>query len=471
MLGIPHQSARVPTIQRSQCRLTFDASTVPNFAHRFPTLHAMPRIQDHLPKLSWVAADKLLFVLYGGIAILQIRALPPAEYGLYALLVSIQTWIFVVADGLLLQGVIQFGADRTMRPVVDGTVAVLYTIVIAVIVAAIAVAQPALRQLFGEPRFADVARLEIIFCAVTIPRTFCLRLLMRDIQSRQIFWINAAWLGTMTLATVHGITAGWLGSFESLAAIAIGGMAISSAVAAILTRGILRPMRFRKDQVKPLLHFGARQMTASVIHTSVRQLDVALAQTFFGTAAVGVYQAAKTIFRFFELGLDAATSVVYPAAVTYHASGDCAALDTVTSKAISTLTVAYVAATAAVWSAGDAIGLVLGSRYAAAAGMLRTLSLASLVMPLGMTGVVLVAAGAIAVHARITVLAAVAAFAWFLASGILQRWELFPVGIVAYYAVLGAGDWWAFQRRNVGVLRLSDLWRILPDTWRFLRKR
>lgn len=215
---------------------------------------------------------------------------------------------------------------------------------------------------------------------------------MRDIQSRQIFWINAAWLGTMTLATVHGITAGWLGSFESLAAIAIGGMAISSAVAAILTRGILRPMRFRKDQVKPLLHFGARQMTASVIHTSVRQLDVALAQTFFGTAAVGVYQAAKTIFRFFELGLDAATSVVYPAAVTYHASGDCAALDTVTSKAISTLTVAYVAATAAVWSAGDAIGLVLGSRYAAAAGMLRTLSLASLVMPLGMTGVVLVAA-------------------------------------------------------------------------------
>lgn len=157
--------------------------------------------------------------------------------------------------------------------------------------------------------------------------------------------------------------------------------------------------------------------------------------------------------------------------MTYHASGDCAALDTVTSKAISTLTVAYVAATAAVWSAGDAIGLVLGSRYAAAAGMLRTLSLASLVMPLGMTGVVLVAAGAIAVHARITVLAAVAAFAWFLASGILQRWELFPVGIVAYYAVLGAGDWWAFQRRNVGVLRLSDLWRILPDTWRFLRKR
>lgn len=72
----------------------------------------MPRIQDHLPKLSWVAADKLLFVLYGGIAILQIRALPPAEYGLYALLVSIQTWIFVVADGLLLQGVIQFGTDR-----------------------------------------------------------------------------------------------------------------------------------------------------------------------------------------------------------------------------------------------------------------------------------------------------------------------------------------------------------------------
>ncbi|RMF34138.1 MAG: hypothetical protein D6747_05415, partial [Chlorobiota bacterium] len=199
----------------------------------------MPRIQDHLPKLSWVAADKLLFVLYGGIAILQIRALPPAEYGLYALLVSIQTWIFVVADGLVLQGIIQFGADRTIRPQVDGTVAVLYTLVIAAIVVALTAAEPAVRQLFGEPRFAHVVQLESVFCAVTIPRTFCLRVLMRDIQSRQIFWINAAWLGSMTLATVHGIMVGWLGSFESLAAVAIGGMAISSAVATIHTRGIL----------------------------------------------------------------------------------------------------------------------------------------------------------------------------------------------------------------------------------------
>ncbi len=467
----PLNRALAPPTQHSHWWLGFNASSVPNFAQRFPTLHAMPRIQDHLPKLSWVAADKLLFVLYGGIAILQIRALPPAEYGLYALLVSIQTWIFVVADGLVLQGIIQFGADRTIRPLVDGTVAVLYTFVIAAIVVALTAAEPAVRQLFGEPRFAHVVRLESVFCAVTIPRTFCLRVLMRDIQTRQIFWINAVWLGSMSLATVHGIMTGWLGSFESLAAIAIGGMAISSAVATLLTRGILAPMRFRKDQIKPLLHFGARQMTASVIHTSVRQLDVALAQTFFGTASVGIYQAAKTVFRFFELGLDAATSVVYPAAVAYHASGNHAALRAVLSKAMSALSIGYLAAAGAVWIGGDAIGHVLGNRYGGATGMLRTLSLASLVMPLGLTGVVVVAAGAVAVHARITALAAGCALAWFFASGLLERWELFPVGIVAYYAVLGAGDWLAFHRRTGVELHVSDLWRIIPDGWKFLRER
>lgn len=165
----------------------------------------MPRIQDHLPKLSWIAADRLLLIGYGLVALLQIRALPPAEYGLYALLVSIQTWVFVLADGLVLQGIVQFGADRTERPVLDGTVAVLYVVAIAVVVGGVVLAEPWLTALLGEPRFAGVVALEAVFCAVTVPRTFCLRLLQRDVQTRQMFWIDAVWIGSMSIATVHGI--------------------------------------------------------------------------------------------------------------------------------------------------------------------------------------------------------------------------------------------------------------------------
>ncbi len=430
----------------------------------------MPRIQDHLQKLSWVAADKILFVLYGGVALLQIRALAPAEYGLYALMVSIQTWIFVLADGLVLQGVVQFGAERTSRPMLDSTAAVLYSMTIAAALATLTVFEPLLSAVFGEPRFARVVLVEAIFCLVTIPRTYCLRLLQRDIQTRPVFWIDLAWLGSMSAATVHGIMSGWLKSFETLAAIAIGGMVCSSAVAVFISRGLLRFDKPSRRMLTALLTFGIRQMSASAIHTSVRQLDVVIAQTFFGTATVGTYQAAKTIFRFFELGIDAATSVVYPAAVTYHHGGDRTSLHTVVSKAVSVVWVVYLLAVVAVWAGGGVIGVVLGQRYVAAIGQLQLMSAASLTMPLTIAGIILVATGYIAVHACIAAVAALAALVVFVGSGISGMPMLFPMGVVAYFGVLGLGDWIAVVRRDLIRLRVGDLWRSIPDALRYFRQ-
>jgi len=430
----------------------------------------MPRIQDHLRKLSWVAADKALFVLYGGVALFQIRALPPAEYGLYALLVSIQTWIFVLADGLVLQGIIQFGADRDKRPLLDGTAAALYVSIIAASVGGLVLAEPLLSVVFGEPRFATVAKLEVLFCLVTIPRTYCLRLLQRDIQTRPIFWIDLAWLGSMSIATVHGIGVGWLNHFESLAGIAIGGMVCSSVAAVLICRGLLRFRLPDRSWLGTLLGFGISQTSTSVIHTSVRQLDIVLAQSFFGTAAVGTYQAAKTIFRFFELGIDAAGSVVYPAAIGLQHAGDRAALHTVASKAMSVLFVAYVAGYLMLLGGGSMLGVVLGQRYGAAIGQLQLMSLASLAMPLAVVGIILVAAGYSAVHARITALAALAALACFVGSGVAGNAQLFPFGVVAYYAVLGIGDWRAVVRRGIVQLRVLDLGRSIPDAASFIRK-
>jgi O-antigen/teichoic acid export membrane protein len=379
--------------------------------------------------------------------------------------------MFVLADGLVLQGLVQFGTDRSRRPVVDATVAVLYGSVIAVLVGALLAASGPLGVLLGEERFGRVAALEVLFCAVTVPRTYCLRLLQRDIQTRQIFWIDLAWLGTMSIATVHGYTAGWLRSFESLAAIAIGGIATSSAVAVLLCRGMLRFERPQQAVARAVLGFGIGQMSASAIHTSVRQLDVVLAQSFFGTAMVGIYQAAKTIFRFFEMGIDAATSVVYPAVVRFYHTGDRETLHTIASKAMSLLLVVYVVACAAIWGGGSILGHVLGERYAAAVGQLHVLSLASLAMPLAVAGIVLVAAGYSAAHARISAVAALAALGCFIGSGMVAAPELFPLGVVAYYAVLGVGDWIAVVRRAIIGLRLGDLWRSLPDALAFVRTR
>lgn len=431
----------------------------------------MPRIQDHLSKLSWVAADRVLFVVYGVVALLQIRALPPSEYGLYALLVSFQTWIFVLADGLILQGIIQFGADRQYRPSLDSTVAVLYGGTIALLVGGILAAEPAVSSMFCEPRFQEVVQWEVLFCMVTIPRTFSLRLLQRDIQPRQIFWIDAVWLGSMSLATLHGVVTGWLCDFETLAAVVIGGMTLSSVAALWLCRGLLRWTIPRWEIAARLLRFGLGQMSTSAIHTSVRQLDVAVAQVFFGTAAVGTYQAAKTIFRFFEVGIDAATSVVYPAAVRYLSVGDRASLHAVTTKSMSVTFVGYGVLCAIVWVGSGFLDVILGQRYQETAALLRMLSLAALAMPLGLCGVVLVAAGRVGTHAAITMAAAVVAVALFLVSGVTETLVAFPLGIVGYYAVLGIGDWYVLRQGGILPVQVPDLWRSISDAVRFLRDR
>ena len=57
------------------------------------------KLTAHLGKITWSLADKGLYVLYGFIQLLQIKALPAEVYGVFALLVGLNTWIMIVSDG------------------------------------------------------------------------------------------------------------------------------------------------------------------------------------------------------------------------------------------------------------------------------------------------------------------------------------------------------------------------------------
>lgn len=86
------------------------------------------QLRKHLRLLSWTAADKLLFVGYGGVTWLQIRALSPEEYGLAAQLLTLQAWIAIVAEGSVLQGIIQYGQDQRERGRANALAMTLHTV-------------------------------------------------------------------------------------------------------------------------------------------------------------------------------------------------------------------------------------------------------------------------------------------------------------------------------------------------------
>ncbi|MCS6966897.1 MAG: hypothetical protein NZ473_09105, partial [Candidatus Kapabacteria bacterium] len=123
----------------------------------------MVRLREHIGTLSWAAATRLLFVGYGFVMLLQIAVVPPHEYGLFALLVTVQTWIFILSDSSALLGLIQFGAKPEEQPRVNFLVGLLHTGIAMGLAACFWLLRSPLAQLFREPQLVQVATVLLPF--------------------------------------------------------------------------------------------------------------------------------------------------------------------------------------------------------------------------------------------------------------------------------------------------------------------
>ncbi len=429
------------------------------------------RVQDHLAKLSWTAADKLLYIGYGFVNLLQINAIQPAEYACYALLNGLYLVIAMTADSSVLQGIILFGADKAQRGAIH-RLALLWQCVIMMGASSLlyALREPCALML-NEPRFTDIAGYLPLLCAIAVPRMFGLKFLFRDVQSATIFWIDAIWFGSMTFMTVGMITLNQLRSFHDVALIAVVGMTLSSLVTVWSVRRefifhIEKPLE-RGAMLRFSLYQGATSLSANLI----RQLDIVLVQYFFGAATVGVYQAAKTLFRAFEEGFASLIGLLYPGAVRLVSAGRTEDLQAFISKMLSFTLLAMLCALAVIYAGGAEflITMFLASKYHEAIGFFSLLTLAALLMPFSMLFAVLIAFGE---SRRLLLYTACSGFAGLVALvgiGIQKYSALVPLGFCVYHAVLGALCF-AFVRHRVG-FPIVLLWRALPDGWNFLKER
>jgi hypothetical protein len=86
------------------------------------------KLQDNIGLVSWTAFDKITYILYGVVSLLQMKYLEPDHLGLFALLINLHTWIFIISDSLALQNIIQFGVERENRKIVN-----LYSLILLII--------------------------------------------------------------------------------------------------------------------------------------------------------------------------------------------------------------------------------------------------------------------------------------------------------------------------------------------------
>ncbi|MEN3027418.1 MAG: oligosaccharide flippase family protein [Chlorobiota bacterium] len=429
----------------------------------------MVRLREHIGTITWAVATRLLFVGYGFVMLLQIAVVPPHEYGLFALLVTVQTWIFILSDSSALLGLVQFGAEPEEQPRVNLLIGLLHAGVAMGLATCFWALRFPLAQLFREPQLVQVATLLVPFCAVSVPRTFCAKLLYRELAMRQVFWLDLSWVGTMALLTVWLLWQRQLRGFEELATVAVVGMGVSSVVGLWLCRSWLRFGWHGRTRLRDILRFTLPQALASALHTGMRQLDVYVVQYFFGVAVVGVYQTAKTFNRVFDTVFDLVAGLLHPAAVRLLSVGAEEGLRTLLAKTLSVtfLSIAAVVVLIEVGVADLLLTPLLVTEYEPAIAYFKLFALGALGVPFAVLGPAILAvgrSGRMLGHIAVATLLGMAVFG---IVGHFSAASLAPLGFVAYTATLGLLNFWFIRRR----FRISwrELFRGVADLKGFVQ--
>ena len=408
------------------------------------------KIQEHISKISWTAGSKLLIILYGFIQILQIRSLPVYEYGLYSLLISVQTWVFIISDSSALLSIIQFGSDEKNRPKVNLIVLFLHIGISLGIPIVFFLSKGILVSILKEPGIETVANLLIPFCILFIPRTFCYRILVRDMNMKGVFWVDFAWLGTMTLVTMYLLMNNSLNTLQEMVIINYSGAAVSSLVGVFICWKQLSFSLNGTITSRNIIRFSLSQALASGLGNVIRQLDVFIVQFYFSSVIVGIYNAAKTLYRTYETGYDAALILLYPSSVRLIAENRLEDLKILFTKALALSFFPIMLVVIAVSTGFFDIAiryLFKGEEYVQAIPYFNILSLAVIAMPLAFFSVVIVALRDIKTQLTAIIVSTVLSSLTLVVVGKLRIPELIPLGTIFYFLIFGIFSYLYFKKK------------------------
>lgn len=429
------------------------------------------KIQHYLHKLSWAGADKLLFVGYGFVNLLQIKAVSTEEFAHYALLNALYLFIVSFSDISILQLIVRFGNDAKVRAWANSQAVLWHFLVIAVMSVGIIAFRNPLATVLKEPQFPTIAFYVPLLCIAAAPRMIALKFIYRDTQPKLLFFVNAAWFGTMTLLTVWMLSNEILHGFEEMFLIAIVGLVASSGVAVALT---YKQWTFRgEERVSPreTLRFITYQGIISFTSNLIKQLDVYLVQFYFGGVTVGTYQSAKTLFRFVEAIFDGINGLLYPGILrlSYEKRHD--ELRTLLTKVLSfTFMIMLVGFIISVFGGAQlGIELLLSTKYLAASNYFTVLMIGAVCMAFSLMTSAMAALDELRTLLKYILIAGIVGVIALVIVGLLNVRELVPIGFVAYHATLGALSFQFIRIKKK--LPLRSITRAIPDTYNFVRSR
>ncbi len=273
------------------------------------------KAQDHIGLISWSLLDKGLFLLYGFVMIIVMNYTAPKEFGLFSLLIALHTWIFTVSDSFALQSLIQFGMNKETRYKVNLISLIIHVSLTMTVSLLIYIFRDGLASLFQEERIKEIGAFLPLLSLAFIPRSYCQKIIYRIQNMKFLFFVNLIFFGSITALIFNRISQVHVLQFSDLSIFYLVGSGLSSLIAVILIRKELKFEKNASFKLSKFFQFGWQMTTTSLLFTLPRQLDVLFLKLFFSLETVGLYSAAKNIFRVFDEAMSAISGLIYPSAV------------------------------------------------------------------------------------------------------------------------------------------------------------
>lgn len=430
------------------------------------------RLVNHIDKIFWTAADKLLYVIYGFIFLVQISMLKPDDFALFSLLLAINTWIFIISDSFSLQLIIQFGFNYDCEKNANFYALVFHLIITIGLSCILFLLSNQISYILNESRLKEILIYLPLLSILMIPRTYFGKFLLKNHNMQKIFWMDFFFFFTMSVLIIYfKLNSNKLDLQLSINIYFLGTL-LSSIYATLSSIRYCKIDLKGRLPLKKVLKFNVPFTISNALANLPKQLDILIFKLFFDLHTIGIYQAAKSLYRLFEEGVSGANGLVYPALVKHFETKNYNEIYSIVSKGISFLFIAYVFVSIILLSgfSNFLISNIMKSNYLNSIDYFNILLIGAIFLPLNILNFLLTSTEN---HIKLLLNVSIA----FLLSIITMYFVgfynlniLIPFGLISYNFTLAVLNYLYVKKHILPNFKLINLLRGFNDTKEFSKR-
>jgi len=430
------------------------------------------RLVNHIDKIFWTAADKLLYVIYGFIFLVQISMLNPDDFALFSLLLAINTWIFIISDSFSLQLIIQFGYNDEYEKNANLYALIFHITITLGLSLILFLLSNQISYILNESRLKEILIYLPLLSILMIPRTYFGKFLLKNHNMQKIFWMDFFFFFTMSVLIIYfKLNSNKLDLQLSINIYFLGTLLSSIYATLSSIRYCKIGLKGRLPLIK-VLKFNVPFTISNALANLPKQLDILIFKLFFDLHTIGIYQAAKSLYRLFEEGVSGANGLVYPALVKHFETKNYNEIYSIVSKGISFLFIAYVFVSIILLSgfSNFLISNIMKSNYLNAIDYFNILLIGAIFLPLNILNFLLTSTEN---HIKLLLNVSIA----FLLSIITMYFVgfynlniLIPFGLISYNFTLAVLNYLYVKKHILPNFKLINLLRGFNDTKEFSKR-